>query len=556
VTSEENQRLDAIEQRLARLEGLLQAGGAVARRADSPVPRAAQPAGAPPTYETAFGLTWISRIGVVTVVLALAFFFEYAFENRWITEWGRVILGLGCGSASLFIGERLWRGAHRTYGQAITAAGIAFLYLSFWAAFALYHLISQPAAFGLMLLTAGTAGVLALHYDGAAIASMGLLSGYATPFLVGSDPDPWPVLAYLVAVAAAGLAVSDRRPWSVTVFTAFLGFWAAYGAWYARTGAFVSLGLVSPFLTAGFLLFFTWLPWRVLYRRQVLRLPDLLVLALNAGFYWGACYGLFERDYGGYDGLFAVLLAVIHMGMARLLWARDTRGASLAAAIAWALLVLAVPVQFVGYRVTIGWSLEAAAIAWIGMRLESRRAIYGSAAVFGLVLARLAFVDSVMYASPASYTELANARFLTFAVAAVAFWGAAWWIRHGPYALADYVAGHAVLPWGLCLEAVGWAARTAAPADVRSVASTSISVLIAAYAVVLVAAGVFQRHAPTRLLGVAWIGFVVAKLYLYDVWLLGQFYRMAAFAILGVLLLVMSYLYSRFRGSVENWWRP
>jgi uncharacterized membrane protein len=48
----------------------------------------------------------------------------------------------------------------------------------------------------------------------------------------------------------------------------------------------------------------------------------------------------------------------------------------------------------------------------------------------------------------------------------------------------------------------------------------------------------------------------VAKLYLYDVWLLGQFYRMAAFAILGVLLLAMSYLYSRFRGSIQNWWRP
>jgi hypothetical protein len=31
---------------------------------------------------------------------------------------------------------------------------------------------------------------------------------------------------------------------------------------------------------------------------------------------------------------------------------------------------------------------------------------------------------------------------------------------------------------------------------------------------------------------------------------------MAAFGILGVLLLVMSYFYSRFRGSVETWWRP
>jgi hypothetical protein len=56
-------------------------------------------------------------------------------------------------------------------------------------------------------------------------------------------------------------------------------------------------------------------------------------------------------------------------------------------------------------------------------------------------------------------------------------------------------------------------------------------------------------------LGLGLIGFIVLKLYLYDVWFLGLFYRMAAFAVLGALLLVMSYLYSRFRLSIEAWWR-
>jgi len=56
-------------------------------------------------------------------------------------------------------------------------------------------------------------------------------------------------------------------------------------------------------------------------------------------------------------------------------------------------------------------------------------------------------------------------------------------------------------------------------------------------------------------LGVALIGGVVVKLYLYDIWLLAAFYRMAAFAILGILLWVMSYLYSRYRESIGSWWR-
>ncbi len=102
---------------------------------------------------------------------------------------------------------------------------------------------------------------------------------------------------------------------------------------------------------------------------------------------------------------------------------------------------------------------------------------------------------------------------------------------------------------------MAWASRIAAPENVRSVASTSISVLTAIYAVLLVSAGVLWRHAPTRVMGVALIGAVVLKLYLYDIWFLAAFYRMAAFAILGVLLWVMSYLYSRFRNSVGTWWR-
>src|SRR5581483_2463979 len=113
-----------------------------------------------------------------------------------------------------------------------------------------------------------------------------------------------------------------------------------------------------------------------------------------------------------------------------------------------------------------------------------------------------------------------------------------------------------ILIWGLGLEVVAWAERNTASQNLRSAISASISVLIAVYAVILVAAGVFQRHAPTRVLGAALIGLVVLKLYLYDVWLLGQFYRMAAFAILGLLLLLMSYFYSRFRSSLEGWWRP
>jgi uncharacterized membrane protein len=50
------------------------------------------------------------------------------------------------------------------------------------------------------------------------------------------------------------------------------------------------------------------------------------------------------------------------------------------------------------------------------------------------------------------------------------------------------------------------------------------------------------------------IGFVICKLYLYDVWLLTRFYRISAFVALGTLLLLASYVYSRFRNKLEIIW--
>ena len=636
-------RLADVERRLARLEagvvtpGTPASGPSPAARVGAPP----QPVGFPmgkvpsrrpalsmPRLEVTFGLNWLSRIAVVTVVLALAFFFEYAFENHWITERGRLLLGLACGAAALGFGERMWRTGQRTFAQALTAAGIAFLYLSAWAAFALYHMVSATGAFVLLVLVTAIAGALALRYDASIAAMLGLGGGFATPLLLGHGIEPWFVLGYalvldggalvagrvrrwrwlealalagtvvlyatqsdsasghrvlftlfalafygvfaassLIAVfmaaqllsgatltaiwapewnglvlafaaAAAGLLVADRRRWPTAVTTSFLGFWLGYLI-PANRPLWAAMGL----LTASFAMFLGWALWRAYARKERLRLQDLTLVVLNAAFYFGASYALLEDAHSVIIGLFAVAVAAVHMTVARALWTLDQRGAVLAAGAAWTLLVLAVPIQFAGYRVTVAWAAEGAALAWIGVRLSRRAAIRGALAVFAMVVIRLAVSDSFLYNTSGSYAALANARFLAFAAAAAGLWASAWWVRTGRSAAVLYVSGHAVLLWGLCLEAVGWAGRTASPGNFRSFASASLSVLAGAYALVLVGGGSAKVHAPTRLLGMILIGIVVVKLYLYDVWLLGQFYRMAAFAILGIVLLVISYLF-------------
>ena len=54
------------------------------------------------------------------------------------------------------------------------------------------------------------------------------------------------------------------------------------------------------------------------------------------------------------------------------------------------------------------------------------------------------------------------------------------------------------------------------------------------------------------MLGLALVALVIAKLYLLDVWVLGRLFRITAFLALGVLLLALSYLYSRLRPALAR----
>lgn len=398
--------------------------------------------------------------------------------------------------------------------------------------------------------------IFALAYYGVFAAMRGrwigvaghVLAAFALAVIWGHALAPFVALSLLLAIA--GLAIADRRGWALPVLAAF---WLSYGLW-----AEAEKRPVAPlfwFLTAAFVLFGAWLPWRVWVRRATAGLESLLLLALNAGVYFAVSYALLTPLYGHWPGPLAVVLAALHMALAWRLWERDPRSALLAAGASWALLVLAVPAHFAGYRVTVIWALEGAALAWAGVRLREVRATYAALAVFALVLLRLGAADAWAYPSPRDYGLLLNARFVTFLLSAVCLWAAAKWTASGWPAVAAYVTGHFVALWGMGLEAFGWAGRTATATDLRSVESTALSIVMAAYAVGLVSLGVFTGTVVNRVLGLGLIAVVVVKLYLHDVWFLGLFYRMAAFAVLGALLLVMSYLYSRFRVSIESWWR-
>jgi uncharacterized membrane protein len=222
---------------------------------------------------------------------------------------------------------------------------------------------------------------------------------------------------------------------------------------------------------------------------------------------------------------------------------------------ALAFITLAIPIQLSGFRITIGWALQAAALTWLAGKFRSQRAYLASTAIFALVAIRLLFVDAELYAFTAPAPAVFfNPRFLAFAVSAGSAFLAARWIGNTNRALAlgDYLGAHLALLLGLTLETVMWVGRNAAVTNRMSAQTFSVSVLYGIYALILVSIGVTRRTAVNRISGLALIGFVIVKLYLFDVWQLDRVYRIAAFVALGILLISTSFLYSRYRHVLET----
>ncbi len=73
----------------------------------------ARPPSAPATrgvdLESIIAGRWLNRVGIVALLLAVAFFLKYAFDNDWIGPAGRVAIGLLFGAALLVFSQILIR---------------------------------------------------------------------------------------------------------------------------------------------------------------------------------------------------------------------------------------------------------------------------------------------------------------------------------------------------------------------------------------------------------------------------------------------------------------
>ncbi len=374
-------------------------------------------------FEAFIGGRLLNRIGALALIIGVGFFLKYAFDNDWITETMRVIIGFGAGIATLFLGVRTHRKGYQIFAQGLFGAGIAILYLSAYAAFSYYHLVSQFIAFGLMSIVTIVAFIVALRYDSLAISLLAWAGGYLTPVLLSTgQANEAGLFSYLTFLEAGLLLVAARKPaWIALEPLTLFGTYAIFLSWYQSYYTEHDLGLTIIFLSVFWGLFFIADLYRTLRAASTpLQLRQLMQL-FNAGVYYTIMYVMIDASEHRWMGLTTLIICAVYVVNAALQqkYAPDSKLVAQNAFTATILLILATAIQFSGFTTVQLWSVEAIVLLWCARRLNFRYIVYFAAGLYLAGVLKLASTTGAFgYPSPEGFTLLFNHRAMTYALLA------------------------------------------------------------------------------------------------------------------------------------------
>jgi uncharacterized membrane protein len=573
----------------------------------SPRPRvaASAPTSSPLPHFPASPLSseqWIGQrallaIGVIALILAAGYLLRLSFDRGWISPLMRCVGGAFGGILVGALGWRLQR-RYRVYGAALIGCGAAIIYLSVWAAARLYGVLPPTTGIVGLALVSIALAMIAYAIDVEALGATAALGAFFAPLLLGRNYADADLLLLYLACMATGLGlVAARRRWRLAMFVIALSFFGVAYAGAADRGtpwavllygviggsAGLHVGLRERWWETRFLSFAG--GWTfVAAANHHLDRPFEVVLAgmvLAAPVWWHAL--VTDRilppqvavgkapDWSPGEALYFFLTPLL-LGWALYqvapLWFDQNRGL--------VPLLVAVPYLFAGYQqlrvpfalvgaAALGlsvwqhwneaarvWGLLGLVVLWATLdhRLNRYDGRWYALGTLGAALLQL-FGEALAArnaADPAFVGSYALAMWGTAAVSVTLATGL--WRRTAPVDPAVrgglWALGGGLILFGVTAEIHRYFYLKSAFWSTASLASSlAVSAWWLIFAAGLVGIGFKRDLRPARLAGLGVAGLAVIKVLLFDLSSLDALYRVGSVFILGLVLLLLAYLYHR-----------
>lgn len=360
-------------------------------------------------------------IGAVAIMLGIGFFLRYTFENNLITETTRVVLGIFVGIVMLGIGESTRR-KFSVYSQILTGGGLGILYLSLYAAFGYYHIISQFTAFVGMTLITASGVFLAVRYNSLILAIFSQIGGFLTPGILSTgENNPHVLFLYITLLDLGILSVAWWKLWRLLVFIGFGGTALTYIGWFSTFYTESQLFVAEGYATLFFVLFTGVLLVHHFIRKTSQDPGDLVLATINSGLYFLTSYIIIVAEHHNVMGIFTVALATIHFILALIIkndGETSLRFRQFLIGIGIVLLTIAIPIQFEKHWVTISWAVEALVLTYLGFQMKSRMTRFFADGIYSLSFLRLIFIDATLSVNAIPWL---NDRVLSFVFCIILF---------------------------------------------------------------------------------------------------------------------------------------
>jgi Predicted membrane protein (DUF2339) len=569
----------------------------VSRAPSAPLPRR-------PTVPLLSSEQWIGQrallgIGVTALILAAGYLLRLSFDRGWISPIMRCIGGVVVGCLVGTIGWR-FQPRYRTYGAALIGCGAAINYLSVWAAARLYGVLPPTTGIVGLALVSVALAMIAYAIDVEALGTTAALGALFAPLLLGRDYGNADLLLLYLACMAAGLGlVAARRRWRQTMCVVALSVFGAayagsadrgnpwgvllYGVLGGSTGIYV--GFREDWWETRFLCFtggWTFvaaaarhLPhsWAVLAGGLVLAAPvwwyalrpDRAALRQDTAsgrpawspgeaFYFlltpllvgWAVYQLAPQWFDARPGLVALVVAIPYL-------IAGYQGPRYIFAI-----VGAAALDLAGWQHWNGvprvWTMLGLVLLWSALdhRLNREDGRWYALLTLWAALQQL-FGDALTHrpsTDPAFVGQWPLAEWGTGVVAAVL--AAGLWRRSQSPAGDPFIRGilwslaGAIALFGVTGEIRRYFALRPLSAETASLASgLAVSAWWLIFAAALVGLGFQRRLQPARVAGLSVAGLAVIKVLFFDLASLDALYRVGSVFILGLVSLLLAYLYHR-----------
>lgn len=366
-----------------------------------------------PDLEKFIGENLLSKIGIVIFVIGMGFLIKLGVDSGVIKEPLRVVIGVVIGGGLIGLAHYL-RKSFQTFSSVLIGGGLSVLYFTIALAFHEYGLISQTAAFIIMVFITAMAVVLSLAYDRKELAVLAIIGGFGTPFFLSTGEGNIAVLfTYILILDIGMLALVYFKKWNIVNYL-------AYGFTYILViSVFITKYLgneeetrttIFLFLTCFYVLFFLMNIVYNIRKSKNFKYSEVIILLSNSAIYFVIGLAITQEYRAGiFAGAFTALVALFNFIFALALYRKsgiDKNLLFLLIGLVLTFLSLIAPIQLDGNHITLFWAIEAVLLFWLAQKSKIKLLKATSLVVATLMLVSL-FIDwQQNYAPIGAYVEL------------------------------------------------------------------------------------------------------------------------------------------------------